>query len=490
MKRYKKILFEIHRTLGVIMSLMFFVWFLSGIVLLFQGFPHASRKDRFLNLSTFSEDTFKGILPPSEAFKGAVNLELCDTVPVYRVYESRKKQKVYNAKNLEEIAFFSEDYARELCYSFRQAKVKELLVMNDLDQWIPWSSYKVLLPFYKCYLDDDKHTVLYISQKTGSILQETNRKSRWFARLGAIPHWLYFSNLRQHQGAWENVLIYLSIVGLFVSLSGLILGFIMMVKKRWLTPYKKKWYRWHHITGYIFGVFTFTFLLSGLLSMTDIPDWLLFVKQREKISWEQTLNITQHESCNPQRLYKSISPKKGIRKIEWKSIFDQPYYFVYYDDFKNPKVYQQLKDTIVLHEGFTFEQIAAESEKRFAKKPVKLFVQNEYDNYYRFYKMYHCPLPVYRLDFNDDAKSCLYISPKTAEKVMRVDRTSRVRRWLYGALHTFGFGILNDIEWLRKLLIILASTGGLFLSYTAVVLSFRWIRRKKNKYTKKKRLSR
>ena len=245
MKRLKNLLIQLHNLTGTFMSLMFVIWFLSGFVLIYAGFPHASREERFLNLNSFNQADFETIQNPLCSFKGRVELEKIGEQPVYRVYSGRRGQQVYNAITLEVQPEMNEKQALVLAEQFTGAQVDQLEVVRQQDQWMPWSYYRSLLPFYKCYLNDSEHTQLYISAKSGSIVQETTRAKRWAARLGAIPHWVYFTSLRLQTGLWLKVIIWLSSIGLFVCLTGLIAGLIRLRKRkqygRWtsFSPYKK-----------------------------------------------------------------------------------------------------------------------------------------------------------------------------------------------------------------------------------------------------------
>ena len=91
--------------------------------------------------------------------------------------------------------------------------------------------YKPLLPFFKCYMADEKHSVLFVSAKTGTVIQHTTRYSRWMARLGAIPHLMYFPRIKQYANRWENTILVLGIIGILVTISGLFVAFFRFKKR-------------------------------------------------------------------------------------------------------------------------------------------------------------------------------------------------------------------------------------------------------------------
>lgn len=471
------------------MSLMFVVWFISGIVLIFDGFPHASREERFLHLSEFKEADFTNIQAPPESFQGKLSLELCDGKPVYRVKTGRKAQKTYDAISLEPIANFNEDHAKSLSESFNGYPVKEIEKVNELDSWVPWSYYKPLLPFYKCRMSDPSHTVLYISEKTGEIVQETNRRARWSARFGAIPHWIYFKQLRLSKGTWKLVVIILSSIGVLMSLTGIVAGIIRFRnRKRGITPYKKPWYKWHHLTGFFFGLFVFTFILSGLVSVISIPDWLLGIDKNEKakIQWNQKLNLAGHKKTAPKEIFTALKNKEGVRKIEWKTVFNQAQFRVYYNDYQNSEAYTISNGKIVPVKEMTNEEIHTQAKRIIKNHLFTIESQKNYDSYYSGSAMHYLPEEAFKIDVNDAWGTALYVNPQNGDLVKKTTKNSRVRRWLYRFLHTFDIPILKKYDGLRKTILILLSIAGLAVSLTGLVLSFKWFKRNFNKSVHKK----
>lgn len=487
MKKFNKYLIQIHNISGSLLSLMFVVWFISGIVLIFDGFPHASREERFLHLTEFKEQDFENLQTPPKSFKGKVVLELCEGRSVYRVKSGRKAQKTYDAINLKQIASFDENHAKKLSSSFNGYPVKEIEKMNELDDWMPWSYYRPLLPLYKCKMNDPAHTVLYISEKTGEIVQETNRRARWSARFGAIPHWIYFKKLRLAKDTWQLVIIILSSFGILMCATGIYAGFVRLRKRKGISPYKKFWYKWHHLTGFFFGLFVFTFILSGLVSVTSIPDWMVGVNSKEKIDveWNQKLDLSGHKNTLPKQIFTALNKKQGVRKIEWKTVFNKPQFRVFYDDYQKPEVYTLKDGKVIPQKKFSLDDIKRQSEKIFKNTAFSVIEQQNYDNYYSGSAMYYLPTSAYKIELSDAANTWLYIDPVSGERVKKLTKNSRLRRWLYRFFHTFDLAILKQNDTLRKTILILLSLVGLAVSITGMMLSFKWFRRNYNKLTKK-----
>lgn len=460
---------------------MFVIWFISGIVLIFDGFPHASREERFLHLQEFKENDFETIQAPSTNFKGKVSLEMCDGRAVYRIKSGKKVQKTYDAVSLKQIASFGEDHAKELCTSFNAYPVKHIEKISELDDWMPYSYYNPLLPIYKCSMNDSAHTVLYVSEKTGEIVQETNRRTRWSARFGAIPHWIYFKKLRLAKDTWKLVIIILSAIGILISITGIYAGIyrLRIRKEKGISPYKKFWYKWHHLTGFFFGLFVFTFILSGLLSVTSVPNWMAGINSDKKgsINWNQNLNLSMCANITPKDIYSALENKNGIRKIEWKTVFDQPQFRIYYDDYQKAVVYTLEDGKIIPQKEFLLQEIQSQAKNLLKDYSSIVSTQTNYDNYYSVSAMHHLPPMAYKIELSDAAKTWLYIDPASGECIKTHTKNTRIKRWLYRFLHTFDIPILKKYDALRKGILLLVSIAGLAISITGLFLSFRWFRR-------------
>src|SRR5262249_45631342 len=102
----------------------------------------------------------------------------------------------------------------------------------------------------------------------GQVVHWVTATQRFWNWLGAIPHWLYFSDLRSNVVLWSQIVIWASIVGTFLTVLGLCLGIAQFRRGSGneLSPYRGLFY-WHHIAGLLFGLITLTWVVSGLVSM-------------------------------------------------------------------------------------------------------------------------------------------------------------------------------------------------------------------------------
>ena len=93
-----------------------------------------------------------------------------------------------------------------------------------------YSRYLDELPIYKFYFDDPAGSQVYVASRSGEVLMYTDRKSRTWAWMGAIPHKLYFPAIRSDVDRWKVWLLVGSSLCLIASLSGLYAGLYVWIK--------------------------------------------------------------------------------------------------------------------------------------------------------------------------------------------------------------------------------------------------------------------
>lgn len=457
----RRVLFALHRVLGTLLSLLFLVWFLSGFVMLFHTFPRVTIQDKYLHL-----DPIQGELPAIDS------LELSSSL-------SRLKLTLYGERVIFDAGTISqptysevEAYARKWC----NAPILKVDTLTELEQWIPFSRLQKEMPIYKYYFSDvDKHQ-LYLSSKTGEALQFTNKESRFWAWLGPIPHWLYFTSLRQNAQQWVDVVVWLSALGAIMCITGAVLGIRSFLKyyyrrKRVRTPYKKPLYKWHHLVGFFFGFFAFTFVFSGMMSLVEIPQWIAKVHNPNLATALQKREVVL---ANYKADYRTILQQyKGqVKQIEWASWGDIPLYKAVINNemllFDASSVEARL---LVIDEPLVIAQLS-----KIHSEPFSVSLLTEYDNYYVDRKK-RMPLPVYKVDVSDSDNSTYYIAPKTAATTY-FNTNSKIRRYSYQALHSFKLGFLVKKPVLWSAIMWITMLGGTILSFTGVWLGIRYIKRK------------
>jgi hypothetical protein len=224
---------------------------------------------------------------------------------------------------------------------------------------------------------------------------------------------------------------------------------------------------WHYILGYGFGLFTFTWIFSGLATMnpghwSPGPDATLAEKQIFAGGPIRTgafkLNIVRAASI----LSGCIHPKE----LELTSVNAEPYYLA-----------TQQSETMALLPASSdgrpgclkqipFGELLAASRKLEGTGPIiDHAVLDSYDAYYYDSRDIK-PLPIVRVLLSDSHKTELYITPRTGLIQARYTDRSRLERWLYYGLHDLDFPFLYHKRPLWDVTVILLSLGGLILSFT------------------------
>lgn len=476
----------IHRVLGTFLSLLFFVWFASGFVMLYRSFPSMTQGEReqglavLLSLDSSSRhgqvDSLLQLLPP----EGLRQLKLQADPSDERGYmlSGQTSDSLLRWRSSSHLPL---GYRSALAYAkrFSAAEIIRVDTLNDVDTWIPYRRTPDVFPVYRFIYDDEQQTELSVSRSTAEGVQLTTGESRLWAYLGAIPHWIYFSSLRQHRDLWVDTIIVLSALGCLMCISGIWLG----LRTFWQTrksrrgihsPYKKSDYKWHHILGFAFGLSVTVFVFSGLMSVYEVPQSLVPTRgdTRARIE-EQTLRYQPSEYLGMVQRLLDLYRHKGVRSIEWRAFGTRSYTIV-----------ATQQGRYYLGEDFSPLQLSEGEIRRFVASlsvaPYRLELMREYDNYYidRHHKR---GLPVYRVELEDEDATSLYIDPSTAD-VVTFDRNTRLRRLLYQGLHSWVFAPLVALPLLWWGVIVVSLLGGLLVSVTGLSLSLRYLHRLRRRF--------
>jgi len=266
-----RLLLLTHRYLGIAVGWVISLWCLSGFVMMYVPYPELTPEERLAGLEPL--DLF-GCCQLPEHFAGhaveGFTIEMATGRPVLRLFNGR--QQVIDLASGEVLGTFDGRQARAIAHSaaraFGAAGAPELRGLVERDQWTVAGSYHPHRPLYHFAAGDPAGTEFYVSSTTGEVVQMTTAGVRFWNWIGAVPHWLYPTVLRQHSAIWAQVVIWLSIVSLFLTVAGITIGYQQFRFRRrggW-SPYKG-WWLWHHYLGLAFGLFTLTWLLSGLFSV-------------------------------------------------------------------------------------------------------------------------------------------------------------------------------------------------------------------------------
>lgn len=480
----RKIFALAHRILGAILCLFFLMWFLSGFVMIYHGYPRVKQDRKLL-----AEPALTSALPADTALCGqlpdtaklqSLSVEMRFGRPIAYMKGKGVPASRYLDNGQPEEPFSEEVRTKEL-RRWCSARIERIDTLTALDIWIPFGRNRQELPIYKYHFADKAQHQLYMTSRDGRILQFTDRESRFWAYIGAIPHWIYFTFLRQHQEAWTQFVIWSSGIGCVMCLIGLGLG----IQSWWHTrrkgllrsPYTKGWHKWHFVTGVFFGLFAITFAFSGLMSMRDIPDWMK--KQKEETHRTGGMRGRQGaEAMLPLDRYaldyrRILADCDSVKRITWGSWGGHPFYQVQ-SDFTTWRI--DAADTTGITPFRLAEEWIRQDATRQLGDSVKwtLTLMTDYDSDYYARKKDRVPLPVYRVVADDYMHTHIYYQPETLV-MRRIDDDSRLRSLLYGGLHRLNLKWLTDRPVLWHIVMFTLLIGGSLLSLTGVAVSLKWI---------------
>jgi uncharacterized iron-regulated membrane protein len=511
---FKRLLIFVHRWLGVALSIIFMIWFLSGIVMMYWSYPEVSAADRLQRAPrldpaqiTISPEQAHAALErardsgPSTALGPVpVRLGSFDGRPVYRfsggggrsraggamVYaDDGSVQRVVDAAIMDRAA--SAWAARPRSDATKQP-------VEDVDQWTV-GALRNVRPLFKYSWPDGQQ--VYVNGNTGEVVQYTTTSSRFWAYLGAIPHWLYFTPLRKHQAEWSSVVVWSSLIGTIAALIGLaIIVWMYSPRKQYRfagaqtsIPYRG-WKRWHAITGLFFGLVTTTWAFSGLLSMgpfpimnrlTDLTVAASGDTGRGRNGGQNLSNALRGGRAQPLSAYAGRSPREAIaavpgfdvKELEWTSFAGEPLYLV---------TNGRGETRLIPIDGDPRASIDPEEVMRVVRGALgedldELRVVDEYDAYY-LDRRGDRRLPVVYARLNDAVATRYYIDPKTATVVGQYSARGWVNRWLYHGLHSLDFPWLYKYRPLWDIVVIGLMLGGTALCATSLVMTWRVLERK------------
>lgn len=480
-------LLSVHKVLGTVMSLFLLMWFISGMVMMYHDMPWIADKElpHLTTLPASAGDSLM-VMQRDTALQTVHSLTLSSYHghPVYRVRTDESlKLDAYTLKPIDGTTTL--DTAREVALRWYPEIVEEREI-HELEAFIPLSSYREHFPIYRFTLGDPDRTIIYVSGVTGEVVQATTRMERFWSWIGPIPHYLYFWQLRQYRDAWISVVTWIGAIGAVMCLSGIVLGLVMYLKvyrrtRKWRTPYRKPFYlRWHHILGLFFGLFMFTFTLSGVYSLNSLPKWMVGKSDRDltlSLMKGNDIEVTPTLQAEIQAILRSDTD--SIKVITVSQLGEDRFYKVGYSfGYKYMEVDEAGR---VSEHMMTEEELHSYLDER-TNAPYEIELITKYDSQYTSGKTEKKELPVYKVKIQDADDNLLYLAPKSGN--MRVFSTaSRNQSWLYPKLHSFRFAYLSNHPLLRQILLWTLLLGGAAVSLTGVRLGIRYLirtfRRKK-----------
>ena len=499
---WRRALIFCHRWLGIVGSLLLLTWFVSGIVLVYAGMPALDPADRLARLSPLDLSTATvgvGEVAVTVGFTPRrILVGMLGERPVYRLAGSGGWTTVF-ADTGEQLDGLSREAALGVARQFEPEHADTATYdrrMVEHDQWTLQSL--AFFPLHRITLNDPAGTVLYVSEPTAEPVMRTTSAARRWAYAGAVLHWLYFTPLRANVGLWSNVVIWLSIFGCLLCLSGVVIGLLTLGTRghRFASPYSGLM-RWHHYAGLVFGLVTFTWTFSGALSM-EPWSWHPGTEPRRSQAEVVAGGLPRLGVLTPPHLRAGLEVLADgfrAREIDVLHFLGVPYGLALdptplgeMSGLPNtlvPLGQHGPRQRVVALDGrapAAFERFEADA---FSALPeavmpgVRVLDQTwlrTYDNYY-YDRGERRRLPVLRVRYDDPQQTWLYFDPYRGSIVRKEERLTRINRWLYHGLHSLDFPFLYGHRPLWDIVVVVLSLGGIAVSVTPIRQGWRRVLR-------------
>jgi hypothetical protein len=480
---FKKIAVYCHRWMGVAFCLLFLWWFVSGIFMMYWDYPAVSAADRLARAPILDASQVK--LAAAEAWAKvdsgdeprAIRLANLDGRPAYYFRFGRSQALVYADTGEQQDVFPPELNLRTAAaWTGQPAGAARVELLEGPDQWTLEGALRGQFPLSKYSWPDGEQVYVDAS---GEVVQYTTRSSRFFAHLGPIPHWLYYTPLRKNGPLWSRVVIWLSGIATLAALMGLIVGLMMYSpSRRKSIPYSGQ-KRLHHILGLFFGIVACTWAFSGMLSMDPFP---LSSGASKAPGVASALRgkrpaLSQYSAKHPHEVLAQLGPAFQAKELEFTSFAGDPLYQATGAHGEIRIIPLQGPLNGEPRESFDYKQILNVVTNAASVADARLLTQ--YDAYY-LDRRGERPLPVLLVEMKDTDRSRYYIDPRTAQVVgsYRSDAASRVNRWLYHGLHSINFPWLYNHRPAWDMVVLTLMLGGTSLCVTSVIIGFQLVRRK------------
>lgn len=499
----KRWLFLIHRWVGVLLCAFFAMWFLSGMVMMYVGYPKLTQAERLAHLPPLHSATQgpERLLEPAQALQRAgidgplSDLRLAMASGGRAVYlvapatqgraAARRPRKlpattvidattgtVLQRVNMQHAVASASAFAQDA-----QTAIQHLGTVDE-DAFTHSRALDVHRPLHRLHLGDPAGTIVYISGKTGEVVRDATLQERAWNYAGAWIHWLYPFRGNVFNDYWTDIVNWLSIAGIVLTVTGTVVGvmrwrFAGHYKTGSRTPYRSFMMRWHHVFGLVFALITFTWIFSGLMSMNP---WKIFDSGAAPLRTEAMNGgplVLPAQAASVQALLSAAPP--DTRELRWMRAVGHTVVLAL-----SPTGAPVLLGATTAQPHTFAPGAVQQAAALLLPYPVAhTDMLRNYDLYF-YDRAPHTmtgagdkPLPVLRVVFDDPDATWVHVDPHTGAVLGRTDSHRRTSRWLFAMLHSWDWLPLLERRPLWDSVLILLSLGGTVMSVTGVVIGWR-----------------
>ena len=468
-----------HRWLGIVACLFFVLWFVSGLVMSYVGYPEPQPTRRHQGLQPLDWKQVRldpnGLLSylSLQRYPRELRLEMLLGEPVYRVIDWDGSRSTVFARSGVRVGGVEPEQAVAIARAYANAN-GHFQATVQRDQWTVPERYETLRPLHRIEIDDAAATEVYVSARTGEVVLSTTRTQRAWNWLGSVIHWTYFTPLRADAPLWRQVILWTSGPAILIAVSGIWVGILQLrIQRRYahdrLSPYHG-WKSWHHWTGLLAGLFLLTWVFSGWLSV-DPNGWLSGGSLSADSQLRYAGNDRPEIAVDVEKL-----AHQSARTLRLFHVDAAPIAAILSEDGAERLLDARTGE----HVAFDEQRLVRAAHRLMPDHRMVAFERQEkYDSYWYAHHD-HPLLPVLRVAFDDPQHTWFYIDPSTGLVLDLLDDGGRRNRWWFNALHRLDFSWLvgNRVLWHTTIWVLCLS--GLMIAASGTVMGWRRLRRKRH----------
>ncbi|MCD7976683.1 MAG: hypothetical protein LUG51_05835 [Tannerellaceae bacterium] len=167
--------------MGTLLSILFLIWFLSGFVMIYHTFPKVEEREKWKNKEPIPltdlpavQEIFQWV--PSGETIHSLTIEKQQGQILFHV-GTHKDKFIFPADRSQTVLPVTGETIRQTASRWYPEPIERIDTLYQVDQWIPFGRLKAEFPIYKFHYADALRHQLYISSRTGEVLQLTTKKA-------------------------------------------------------------------------------------------------------------------------------------------------------------------------------------------------------------------------------------------------------------------------------------------------------------------------
>ena len=222
----KRLLYLLHRWAGIALAAVMALWFLSGMVMLYVGYPKLTPAEQLQGQAVLTAGpdccvpmadalAASGLREPTQWRLMRIGGELR-----YVFGDGRKAAAAVDARSGRRVPPTDADAALASAAEFAAGAPVRWLGEVQEDAWTHSRALDAHRPLQVVAVDEPAGRWLYVSGRTGEVVRDASRTERTWGWVGAWLHWLYIVRGGPLDAWWTEIIIVLSLAGTVGAVTG------------------------------------------------------------------------------------------------------------------------------------------------------------------------------------------------------------------------------------------------------------------------------